>query len=152
MKLSRKLTGAEYEEFIGANRHGILAFGGRNPYAIPMGYMYRNGDILLGFLTKPAGRKLRCLHRSRQVCFTICRPRWSTGDLKDPCTTVIVEGTLEEVPDRTKYGLPGEVPDSLRKRGLKLMVIKAKRLGARQCTRKPCELFEDKKGTLKAKR
>jgi len=144
MRLSRQLTEKEREEFIKANRHGILAFGGRKPYAIPMGYMYRNGTIVLGFVTRPAGRKLEYLARSRQICFTICRPRWFTPDLQHPCTTVIVEGRLEEIADHTKYGLTGKLPESLKKRGLRLLVIKSNALGSRQCTRKPCELFEQK--------
>jgi len=144
MRLSRQLTEKEREEFIKANRHGILAFGGRKPYAIPMGYMYRNGTIVLGFLTRPAGRKLEYLARSRQICFTICRPRWFTPDLQHPCTTVIVEGRLEEIADHTKYGLTGKLPESLKNRGLRLLAIKPNALGSRQCTRKPCELFEQK--------
>ncbi len=144
MRLSRQLTDKQREEFIKANRHGILAFGGRKPYAIPMGYMYRNGAIVLGFLTRPAGRKLEYLARSRQICFTICRPRWFTPDLRHPCTTVIVEGRLEEVADHTKYGLTGKLPESLKNRGLRLLAIKSNAIGSRQCTRKPCELFEQK--------
>jgi nitroimidazol reductase NimA-like FMN-containing flavoprotein (pyridoxamine 5'-phosphate oxidase superfamily) len=36
MTLHRELTEAEWEDFIKSNRHGILAFGGDQPYALPV--------------------------------------------------------------------------------------------------------------------
>jgi len=85
----KNLTDAEKEEFIKDNRHGILSFAGDDPYAIPLGYMYRKGDLLMGF---GPGRKMDYLKKSHKVCFTICRPRWFSPKFKESCATLIVEG------------------------------------------------------------
>jgi len=140
MQLSRELTKAERDKFLKENQHGILAFAGKAPYAIPMGYAYKKGDILLGVTMQP-GRKQECLADTRQVCFTVCRPRWVTPNRKFPCTTVVIEGTLEPVDDFAAYGFPAGRKEKLAKGRVKLHVVAAKRVGARQCTRKPCELF-----------
>jgi len=140
MQTSRELTKAEREQFLKENQHGILAFAGGSPYAIPMGYAYKKGEVLLGVTMQP-GRKHECLTASRQVCFTVCRPRWVTPNKKHPCTTVIIEGKLEPVADCTIYGLPAEHMKKLEKGRVNLHVVVAKRVGARQCTRTPCELF-----------
>ncbi len=131
----RDLTDAEREEFIKDNFHGTLSFSGDKSYAIPLAYFYRKGTLIIG-LTKP-GRKIDYLEKSPNVSFTICKPRWYTPNLKEPCTSVIVEGKLEEVTDRAYYGLD-ELKASER---VILLKINADNVGARICINEPCELL-----------
>lgn len=112
----RDLTPAEIDAFIKDNQWGSLAFTGDDPYAIPVAYRYVKGDVLLGLTS--TGRKMDYLKASRNVCFVICKPRWQTPDYKESCTSVIIEGELEEVTDISYYGL-GALP-----RVLSLLSIK----------------------------
>jgi hypothetical protein len=100
----RDLTNDEREAFLNDNIYGILSFNGDKPYAIPVDYYYRKGTILIS-LDIP-GKKVSYLEKSSKICFTICKPRWQTPNYKEPCISVIVEGELEEVADRTYYDLP----------------------------------------------
>ncbi len=77
---------------------------------------------------------------SRNVCFMICKPRWQTPDYKESCTSVILEGELEEVTDRSYYGL-GPLPEGFE--GVSFR-IKQKRAGTRKCTTTPCEIVTAK--------
>jgi len=129
----RELTDAERDQFLKDHVHGILSFSDGAAYAIPLGYFYRKGDLLLG-LTKP-GRKIDCIQRSPRVCFTICEPIWLDPDLKQPCTTVIVEGELEEVTDGSYYGFSKPPPE-----GAIRLRIKVDKISARECTITPCEI------------
>ncbi len=128
------LTDAEKNEFIKSNAHGILSFAGEDPYAIPLGYMYRKGDLLVGFAS---GRKMDYLKKSHKVCFTICRPRWFSPKFKESCTTIIMEGQLEELADPSYYDvkIPEESVDG------HLYVIKPTNLGTRKCLADPCEIL-----------
>jgi len=101
----KPLTDVEKEEFLKSNYWGILSFAGNEPYAIPVGYQYVKGDILLGF--QPVGRKQTYIDKSKKVCMVICRPSKLAAQSKDayPYNTVIIEGELEII-DRAKYGLP----------------------------------------------
>lgn len=149
MALHRNLTDPEREDFLKSNQHGILAFGGGRPYAIPMGYQYRKGSILLGFVTADGKRKMEYLKQSPRVCFTVCRPRWTTEDLKHPCTTVLAEGELEPIADRTAYDLPAISRETIARTGLQLFRIRVEDISGRQCTRQPCELFATGKDPAK---
>lgn len=104
----RELPDAEKEAFLQDNFWGILSFAGDEPYALPMGYRYIKGDVLLGFA--PTGRKMGYVNKSRNICFVICRPTTLSSDSKEayPFTTVIIEGELEDITetDRASYGLP----------------------------------------------
>ncbi len=131
---TKSLTKDQRDKFLKSNRHGILAMAGRDPYGLPMGYFYHRGTVLLGLVD--SGRKMEYLRKSKKVCFTICKPRWETPKMKDPCTTVVLEGTLEEVKNRARYGLTRKIPESV-----KTYRIKVARRGARKCNRKPCELI-----------
>ncbi len=133
----RDLTPAEIDAFIKDNKWGSLAFTGNDPYAIPLAYRYIKGDVLLGLTS--TGRKMEYLKASRNVCFMICEPRWQTPDYKESCTSVIIEGELEEVPDRSYYGL--EPPKNIT---TILFRIKQKRVGTRKCTTTPCEILAAK--------
>jgi nitroimidazol reductase NimA-like FMN-containing flavoprotein (pyridoxamine 5'-phosphate oxidase superfamily) len=107
----RELTDVEKEAFIADNYWGILCFNGDDPYGIPIGYTYRNGEVLIGL--HPPGRKMEYINASRKVCFTICQPTAlcrATLQSPDPIeaypfNTVIIEGELEDVTDRAYYGL-----------------------------------------------
>lgn len=140
----KTLTKNEIEKFLKNNQHGILSMAGGKPYALPMGYMYKRKAILLGLATSGSmvttGRKMKYLKKSKNICFTICKPRWDTPKLKTPCTTIVVEGSLEEVENRSYYGLKTNVPAKVQ-----LYKIKVTKMGARKCNRKPCELFAKKK-------
>jgi hypothetical protein len=147
----KNLTNTEIDTFLKDNKHGILSMAGDKPYALPMGYMYRRKTILLGLATTggmvTCGRKMKYLEKSTHICFTICKPRWYVEKLKKPCTTLVTEGTLKEIKNRSYYGLK-KVPANS---GLKLYKINLSKLGARKCNRKPCELMtslpdEDKRG------
>ena len=131
----RDLTPAEIDAFIQDNQWGSLAFTGDDPYAIPVGYMYKKGDVLLGLTS--TGRKIDYLKGSRKICFLICKPRWQTLDYKESCTSVIMEGELEEVTDRVYYGL-SPTPTST---GGALYRVKASKVGTRKCTTVPCEIL-----------
>jgi hypothetical protein len=139
-----KLTKKEIETFINDNQYGILSMAGEKPYALPMGYMYRRKTFLIGMTATGSmvveGRKMKYLERSKNICFTICRPRWFVEKLKNPCTTLVIEGTLEEIENRSYYGLK-EIP---KKVDLKLYKIKIAKMGARKCNRKPCEIMAGK--------
>lgn len=104
----KELTDVEKDAFLKDNFWGILSFVGDVPYAIPVGYQYIKGDILLGFA--PTGRKMEYVNKSRDICLVICRPTALSSDAKEsyPFTTVIIEGELEDITetDRTSYGLP----------------------------------------------
>lgn len=130
---TRTLSDAEKEEFIRENRHGILSFAGEDPYAIPLGYMHRKGDLLVGF---GPGRKMGYVEKSRKVCFTICRPRWFSTKNRESCTTVIVEGLLEEVKDRDYYDV--KMPAS---NDSHLYVIRPAKVGTKKCLQDPCEFL-----------
>jgi len=58
----RELTDAEKEAFLTDNYWGVLSFAGDDPYGIPVGYMYRKGDVLMGL--SPTGRKWSTLLRA----------------------------------------------------------------------------------------
>jgi len=108
----KELTADEKEAFLQGNWWGILSFAGDEPYAIPLGYQYKKGAVILGF---PAvGKKMGYVNKSRNVCFTICRPAALSPDPKEsyPYTTIIIEGELEEITDRAYYGL-GELPKGI---------------------------------------
>ena len=47
MSYGKKLTKAELDIFLESNRHGTLAFAGKTPYALPMGYLYKEKTLLL---------------------------------------------------------------------------------------------------------
>ena len=100
----KELTEDERDAFLSDNIWGTLAFNGEPPYAIPVDYEYRKRTILIS-LDIP-GRKVGYLDRSLKVCFSICRPRWFTPRYRTPCISVIAEGELEEVADRSYYDLP----------------------------------------------
>ena len=141
----KNLTKNEIDTFLRNNQHGILALAGNKPYALPMGYMYKRTAILLGLATAGSmvttGRKMNYLQESKQVCFTVCKPRWYGETVKTPCTTLIIEGSLEEVTNRSYYGIK-KIPQTVQ---LKLYKIKVAKMGARKCNRKPCELLAAKK-------
>jgi len=141
----KNLTKNEIEKFLKDNQHGILSMGGDKPYALPMGYMYRRKAILLGLATTggmvTTGRKMKYLKKSKNICFTICKPRWYVDKLKEPCTTLVIEGSLEEIKNRSYYGIKN-IPQDIE---LKLYKIKVAKMGARKCNRKPCELLASKK-------
>ena len=140
----KNLTKREIDTFLKDNQHGILSMAGDKPYALPMGYMYRRKTVLLGLATTggmiTVGRKMKYLKENKNICFTICKPRWYVEKLKVPCTTLVIEGTLEEINNRSYYGLK-KIPENIK---LKLYKIKVSKLGARKCNRKPCELLASK--------
>lgn len=138
MAIFKKLTKNEIDKFLKNNKHGILSMAGDKPYALPMGYMYKRKSILLGLVT--TGRKIKYLKKSKNICFTICMPRWLTPKLKTPCTTLVIEGLLEEIKNRSYYGLKIDIPKTVQ-----TYKIKVKKMGARKCNRKPCELLAKKK-------
>jgi hypothetical protein len=74
------------------------------------------------------------------LCFMICKPRWETPDDKESCTSVIIEGELEEVTDRSSYGL-GPLPEAFK--GM-FVRINQKKVGTRKCTTVPCEILAAK--------
>ena len=126
----KELTDAEKDAFLNDNFWGILSFAGDEPYAIPVGYRYRKRDVLLGFA--PTGRKTEYVNKSRNVCFTICRPTTLSSDPKEayPFNTVIIEGELEDITEaeRASYGLD-PLPEGVK---LGLFRIKQKRVGTQK--------------------
>ena len=128
----KNITAREIDSFLKDNQHGILSFAGSKPYALPMGYMYRRKTILLGLAASggmvTAGRKMDYLKKSKNICFTICKPRWHVEKLKQPCTTLVIEGKLEEVKNRLDYGIK-KMPAHLE---LKLYKINVAEIGARK--------------------
>jgi hypothetical protein len=138
MAYFKKLTKNEIDKFLKNNQHGMLSMAGDKPYALPMGYIYRRKTILLGLVT--TGRKMKYLKKSKNICFTICKPRWFTPKLKIPCTTLVIEGSLEEIKNRSYYGLKTNIPKTVQS-----YKIKVAKMGARKCNRKPCELLAKKK-------
>ena len=139
MSYGKKLTNAELIGFLNANRHGILSFAGKTPYALPMGYLYREKTLLLCLTDE--GKKMERLRKNKAVCYTICKPRWETEKLKTPCTSVVIEGKLEAVKDKSVYGL-----GSKKFENMTLYKLCIAEMGARKCIRKPCELFAGKSG------
>jgi len=137
MPYGKNLTKAELDIFLKSNRHGILAFAGKTPYALPMGYMYKEKTLLL--CLTDTGKKMRHLKKSKAVCYTICKPRWETEGLKTPCTSAVIEGKLEAVKDKSIYGLGTKKLENMT-----LYKLAIAEMGARKCNRKPCELFAGK--------
>ena len=133
----RDLTLAEIDAFIKDNKWGSLAFTGDDPYTIPVGYRYRKGTVMFGLDAK--GRKMDYLKASRNVCFMICKPRWDTPDYKESCTSVIIEGELEDVTE-SQYGISPLPEDS----NVALFKIKQEMVGTRKCTTTPCEILAAK--------
>ena len=146
------LTRKEIDGFLAeANGTSMMAFGGEEPYVIPMGYTYKRGDMLIGLITKPYGRKMHCLDENPKICYTVCRTRAMTN-LKKPCTTVVIEGTLEKVTDRNYYGLGPERPEVHGKFGLRLHKVVPNKVSGRRCTQKPCELIAARQKQREAKK
>ena len=133
----RELTDAEREQFMTENNDGVLCFSGDEPYGVPMGFRYKKGTVLIGF--SKSGRKLEYIQKSPKVCFTVYRPRRNTPDLKESCTSVILEGELEEVTDLTYYGLEKDIPKV--PEHLILFRIKVGKLGTKKCLQQPCEIL-----------
>ncbi len=131
----KELTDAEKEAFLKGNFWGILSFAGDEPYAIPVGYQYLKGDILLGFA--PVGRKMEYVNKSRNVCLNICRPSALSSHFWEsmPFNSVIIEGELEDVKeaDRANYGL-NPLPEGYKGMSLR---IKQKRVGTQNLTGGP---------------
>lgn len=145
MPYGKKLTNAELITFLNANRHGILAFAGKTPYALPMGYMYKEKTLLLCLTDE--GKKMERIKKNKAVCYTICKPRWETEKLKTPCTSAVIEGKLEAVKDKSVYGLGAKKLENMT-----LYKLAIAEMGARKCNRKPCELFAGKSSAaIKAK-
>jgi len=144
---NKELTDAEREEFIKNNNWGFLGFGGDKPYVIPVSYVYRKGTFIIGLATP--GRKMDYIDKGCNVCFTISKPHILTG-FKKPCTGVMVEGELEEIPDRAYYGMDKEIPKM--PENLRLFRIKADKVGSKTCTNIPCRVFtaKIKKGWVSA--
>jgi len=131
---TRSLTDAEREKFIKENTHGVLSFAGDDPYAIPLGCMYRKGSFLMGF---GPGKKIEYLEKSDKVCFTICRPRYLSPDYKESCTTLIVNGVLEVVKDPLYYDV--KMPEG--SVNAHLYLIKPTSESTRKCLQNPCDLI-----------
>ena len=132
---TRELTDTERGEFLTENNAGILCFAGEEPYGIPMGFMYKKGTVILGFSN--GGRKLDCVQKSPKVCFTVCRPRKTTPNLEESCTTVMFEGELEKVTDRSYYNM-SPLPEGVNVISFR---IKVNSLSTRKCIQEPCELL-----------
>lgn len=110
----KTLDRAEIEAFLLAEKMGFLSLtDGEAPYAIPLAYFYADGCIHLTI--RPEGRKMACIKKNRNACFSVCRVPEDFGMQKRNYTSVICDGVLEHVTD----------PDELR------AVIRAgeKRLG-----------------------
>jgi nitroimidazol reductase NimA-like FMN-containing flavoprotein (pyridoxamine 5'-phosphate oxidase superfamily) len=137
MSYGKKLTNKELTEFLKNNKHGILALSGGTPYALPMGYIYREKTLLLCLTDE--GKKMERIRKNKAVCYTICKPRWETEALKTPCTSVVIEGKLETVKDKSVYGLGAKTFAKMQ-----LFKLAIHELGARKCNRRPCELFAGK--------
>ncbi len=136
-----ELTESEIDEFLEeGSGTGMMGFAGDEPYVIPMGCIYRRGDVLIGLITKPYGRKMECLEKNQKVCYTFCRTRAQTN-LKQPCTTVVIEGILEKVTDRDYYGLGPANLKVYEEMGLVLNRLVPNKVSGRRCTQKPCELI-----------
>ena len=134
---TRELSNSEMEEFLKENNTGILCFGGDEPYGIPMGFLYKKGTVILGF--SRGGRKLACFQKSPKVCLTVCRPRKNSPDLKESCTTVILEGELGKVTDMSQYDLEKEFPKL--PESIILFALKVNKLGTKKCLQQPCEVL-----------
>ena len=140
---NRNLPKDEIDRFLKNNSRGVLSFDGGSPYCLPMGYLYKRKTILIGMY--PTGRKAKHLDKSRKVCFTIYKARAETTDLKIPCTSLVIEGSLEEVTNKSYYSIKTKIPE-----GLVLYKIKTKKTGARECARK-CSLLAKMKKDKKKK-
>ena len=135
------MTEREIDEFLEEKSGtGMLGFGGDDPYVIPMGYNYKRGTVLMGLITKHYGRKMNSLEKNPRVCYTVRRTRAQTN-LKQPCTTVVIEGILEKVTDRDYYGLGPANLKVYEEMGLVLNRVVPHKVSGRRCTRKPCELI-----------
>ena len=132
---TRELTDVEKDDFLTENDSGILCFAGEEPYCIPMGCKYKKGTVILGF--SKGGEKWDYIQKNPKVCYTVCRPRKTTPNLEESCTTVIFTGELEKMTDRTYYGLP-PLPDGV---DVVPFTIKVDKLSTRKCLQEPCELL-----------
>lgn len=124
----RELTDTEKETCLKDYWWGVLSFSGDEPYAIPLGYQYIKGDVIVGFALR--GRKMDYVNKSRNVCFTICRPSLQANNINEsyPYSSVIIEGELEEITDRAYYGLK-PLPEGVKIASFR---IKQKRVGTLQ--------------------
>ena len=132
---TREITDAEREEFLTENDSGILCFAGEEPYCIPMGHSYRKQTLIL--MPSKGGQKWDYIQKNPKVCYTVCRPRKTTPDLSESCTTVIFDGELEKVTDRSYYGF-GPLREGV---DVVTFRIKVNKLSTRKCIQEPCELL-----------
>ena len=147
-----ELTESEIDEFLEeGSGTGMMGFASDEPYVIPMGCIYKRGDVLIGLITKPYGRKMQCLEKNPKICYTVCRTRAQTN-LKQPCTTVVMEGVLEKISDRDYYGLGTARPEVYEEMGLVLNRLVPNKVSGRRCTRKPCELIVARQKAREAKK
>jgi nitroimidazol reductase NimA-like FMN-containing flavoprotein (pyridoxamine 5'-phosphate oxidase superfamily) len=127
----RELTDAERDAFIADARAGVLVFTGDEAYAVPLGYRYVKGTILLSLPREP-GRKWDFINKNRKVCFNI----WQYGEhsnvpslKRQRYSSVIIEGELDEITDdqRSYY----ELPTKFEGVDLVLFALKANKVGTR---------------------
>jgi len=127
----RELTDAEREAFIADVRAGVLVFTGDEAYAVPLGFRYAKGTILLS-LPKEPGRKWDYINKNRKVCFVI----WQYGEhsnvpslKRQRYSSVMIEGEVEEITDDqwSYYELPPK-PEGV---DLVLFALKVYKVGTR---------------------
>jgi nitroimidazol reductase NimA-like FMN-containing flavoprotein (pyridoxamine 5'-phosphate oxidase superfamily) len=130
----KNLSEQEIDTFLQNNHEGVLSMAGDKPYEIPTGYQYRRKSIIMGLQSKETGRKMGYLKNNKNICFTICMPRRLVPKLKDRCTSLVIEGPLEEVKNRSYYGLPPKKKAYPNAPEFKLYKLNPKHIGARMCT------------------
>ena len=96
-----QLTDAEKDAFIKDNFWGVLSFAGEEPYAIPVGYQYIKGDILLGF--GPTGRKQGYVEKSRKYGA-------SSGCNDDRVITAAIAGQMMTLLTKSYHQKRGDKP------------------------------------------
>lgn len=85
------MSDQEIDTFLEPNGHGVLAFGGDPPYAIPMSYGYHphERDLYLHLGASQQSKKTVRLEQSDRVSFVVSR-----YDRPDQWRSVVVDGTL----------------------------------------------------------
>lgn len=115
-RLKQKLSEEECIKLLITGRRGVLAVSGEDdyPYALPINFLYDEGNRKIYFHGAKAGHKIDALRRNNKVSFCVYdEGEYVEGDWAPYVKSVIIFGRIRLIED------PGETVERVRELGLK---------------------------------